>query len=217
MTLSSYAFDLHLQSTDMISIITSIASRSVAPLHGCSSSLATITTTWNKAITRWIDTQVLTELKTTIRLLPVAILQQGSLHTSNIITITWWPYHITKPLQKQVRRLRFSLQVLRGLGLSNKNGSYLRNWTTTLIQVLSSAKCRFDLYYDGRDRHPQSHLCNTSCTSTVEQVSCAMTCKVSPSRFIPPYRKMQSTQSKRRHEHQRPQNHCVLLVQQIYA
>src|SRR5215216_146596 len=62
-----------------------------------------------------------------------------------------------------------------------------------LIQVLSSAKCRFDLYYDGRDRHPQSHLCNTSCTSSVEQVSCTMTCNVSPRRFIPPYRKMQST------------------------
>ena len=63
MALSSYAFDLHLQSTDMISIITSIASRSVAPLHGCPSSPATITTTWNKAITRWIDTHVLTKLK----------------------------------------------------------------------------------------------------------------------------------------------------------
>ena len=65
--------------------------------------------------------------------------------------------------------------------------------TTTSIQVLSSAKCRLDLYYGERDRHPQSHLCKASYTSSVEQVSCAMRCKVSPSRFIPPYRKMQST------------------------
>src|SRR4051812_2513204 len=64
-----------------------------------------------------------------------------------------------------------------------------------LIQVLSSAHCKLNLNYGGRDIHPQSHLCNTSCTLSVEHVSCTMTCKVSPGRFIPPYRKMQSTRN----------------------
>src|SRR4051812_23048130 len=63
-----------------------------------------------------------------------------------------------------------------------------------LIQVLSSARCKLNLHYGGRDRHLQSHLCNASCTLSVEQVSCTMTCKVIPGRFIPPPRKMQSTQ-----------------------
>src|SRR3954468_16282240 len=62
-----------------------------------------------------------------------------------------------------------------------------------LIQVFSSAHCK-NLNYGGRYRHPQSHLCNTSCTLSVEQVSCVRTCKISPYRFIPPFRKIQSTQ-----------------------
>src|SRR4051812_27871211 len=80
------------------------------------------------------------------------------------------------------------------LGLLHKNRSNLRTRTKTLIQVLSSACCKLNLHYRGRDRHPQSHLCNASCTLSVEQVSCTMTCKVSLCRFIPPSRKMQSTQ-----------------------
>lgn len=57
--LSTCAFDLHLQSTGMISIITSEASRSMAPLHGCPSLIATITTTWIKLLHDEFDTQVI--------------------------------------------------------------------------------------------------------------------------------------------------------------
>ena len=57
--------------------------------------------------------------------------------------------------------------------------------TTTVINKLLTTRCRSNLNYSGRDRHPQSHLCNTSCMSVVEQVSCTWTCKVSPGRFIP--------------------------------
>ena len=56
--------------------------------------------------------------------------------------------------------------------------------------------CKLNLNYGERDRHPQSHLCNTSCMSSVEQVSWTRSCKVSPGRFIPPSRKMQSTLTK---------------------
>ena len=57
--------------------------------------------------------------------------------------------------------------------------------TTTVINKLLTTRCRLNLNYSGRNRHPQSHLCNTSCMSVVEQVSCTRTCKVSPGRFIP--------------------------------
>jgi hypothetical protein len=70
------------------------------------------------------------------------------------------------------------------LGFLGKNRSYLRTRTTTLIKILLANCCRLDHNYSGRDRHPQSHLCKTSCMSTVEQVSCARTCKVCPGRFI---------------------------------
>jgi hypothetical protein len=71
------------------------------------------------------------------------------------------------------------------LGFLGKNRSYLRTRTTTLIKILLTDCCRLYHNYSERDRHPQSHLCNTSCMSSVEQVSCARTCKVSPGRFIP--------------------------------
>src|SRR4051812_25057131 len=56
-------------------------------------------------------------------------------------------------------------------GAFNKCHSNLRTRTTMLMLELSSARCKLNLYYDGRDRHPQSHLCNTSCMLSVEQVS----------------------------------------------
>src|SRR3954471_6748019 len=79
-------------------------------------------------------------------------------------------------------------------GAFNKCRSNLRTRTTTLMLELSSARCKLNLHYGGRDRHPQSHLCNASCMLSVEQVSCTMTCKVSPGSFIPPSRNMQCTQ-----------------------
>jgi len=53
------------------------------------------------------------------------------------------------------------------------------------MKILLATRSILYLNYSGRDRHPQSHLCKTSCMSVVEQVSCAWTCKVSPGRFIP--------------------------------
>ena len=102
-------------------------------------------------------------------------------------------------------------------GAFNKCRSNLRTRTTTLILVLLITRCKLDLNYARRNRHPQSHLCNTSCMSSVEQVSWTMSCKVSPGRFIPTYRKMQSTQEAIDNKSINAHNdHCVLLVQQIY-
>src|SRR3954468_11854201 len=56
-------------------------------------------------------------------------------------------------------------------GAFNKCRSNLRTRTTTLILALSITRCKLDLNYVGRDRHPQRHLCNTSYMSSVEQVS----------------------------------------------
>jgi hypothetical protein len=52
-------------------------------------------------------------------------------------------------------------------------------------KILLTILCKLDHNYSGGDRYPQSHLCKASCMSSVEQVSCARTCKVSPGRYIP--------------------------------
>src|SRR3954467_2521412 len=58
-------------------------------------------------------------------------------------------------------------------GAFNKCRSNLRTRTTKLILVLSITRCKLNLHYVGRNRHPQSHLCNTSCMSSVEQARAA--------------------------------------------
>ena len=89
------------------------------------------------------------------------------------------------PCKNKLDASNLFLHILRGLGFLGKNRSYLRTRTTTSIKILLANRCRLNHNYSGRDRHPQSHLCKTSCMSSVEQVSCARTCKVSPGRFIP--------------------------------
>ena len=69
----------------------------------------------------------------------------------HIYHITSWPYHITNPCKNKLDASTLSLHILRGLGLSEKNHSYLRTRTTTLIQELSIYCCKLNLNYGGRD------------------------------------------------------------------
>src|SRR3954470_2667087 len=82
-----------------------------------------------------------------------------------------WPYHITAhPCKTKLDASNF-FAYFTWFGAFNKCRSNLRTRTTMLMFELSSAHCKLDLYNNGRDRHPQSHLCNTSCMLSVEQVS----------------------------------------------
>jgi hypothetical protein len=114
-------------------------------------------------------------VKTTIWLLPVVYnLQKGSSHTiCNIKNLTI-SHHM--PLQKQVRRFEFVLHILRGLGFSRKNHSYLRTRTTTVIKILLTTLCKIGHNYSGRNVHPQSHIYRSM--SSVGQVSWTWSRKV---------------------------------------
>ena len=96
------ALDLHLVHLGMISIIPPAWRQGPWRLHlGCHPNLQYITRIYlqhagHKEIR-----------KTTIWLLPVVILQQGSSHTSNIITISYWPYHITCPCKNKLDASNF--------------------------------------------------------------------------------------------------------------
>src|SRR3954470_17805989 len=82
-----------------------------------------------------------------------------------------WPYHITAHPCKTKLDASTLFACFTWFGAFNKCRSNLRTRTTTLILVLSITRCKLNLNYVGRDRHPQSHLCNTSCMSSVEKVS----------------------------------------------
>src|SRR3954471_9442782 len=68
--------------------------------------------------------------------------------------------HHCTPLQKKLDASTF-FPYFMWFGAFNKCRSNLRTRTTTLILVLSITRCKLNLNYVGRNRHPQSHLCNT--------------------------------------------------------
>src|SRR3954468_4941016 len=151
-------------STNMISIITGMASRSMTPLHGCRPPASTITTTLNNrhAGLNGIKRQPYGSCR-----LPT----YNKEHYIHHIYSQSWPYHITAhPCRTKLDASNF-LAYFTWFGAFNKCRSNLRTRTTTLILALLITRCKLDLNYARRNRHPQSHLCNTSCMSSVEQVS----------------------------------------------
>ena len=149
-------------STNMISIITSMASRSMAPLHGCLPPASTITTTLNNrhAGLNGNNHMAPAGCQLTIRNIAYIIYNHNHGHITS---------QHTPAKQSQTPLIFFAY--FTWFGAFNKCRSNLRRRTTTLILVLSITRCKLDLYYARRNRHPQSHLCNTSCMSSVEQVS----------------------------------------------
>ena len=154
---SSCAFDLHLQSTIMISIVTDMtpwspSSWSLSTCHHMVVSptiaFATILSHSDK-VKQLYGACILCNKETTIRLLPVAdnFNKTWSSHTTNYITSCLDHITAQHALQKQVRRPLFCLlQFLRGCYGLSKNRSYLHIQKTTTIFL--SSMCCFNLHKD---------------------------------------------------------------------
>ena len=133
---SSCAFDLHLQSTVMIPIVTGMTpwSPSSWSLPTCRhmvvspTMLLQLLLLHSNKVKQLYGACILCNKETTIRLLPVAdnFNKTWSSHTK-IYIITSWPYHITTcPAKTRPTSSTLLLQVLRGCYGFSKNRSYLR-------------------------------------------------------------------------------------------
>ena len=73
----------------------------------------------------------------------------------HIYHITSWPYHITNPCKNKLDASNIVVANFYVVwGFRRRTVSNLRTKTTTLIQVLSNHRCKSNLNYGGRDRHP---------------------------------------------------------------
>ena len=84
------------------------------------------------------------------------------------------------PCKNKLDASNLFLHILRGFGLFSIEPFLPTNKYHNVDKILLANCCRLNHNYSGRNGHPQSHLCKASCMSSVEQVSCARTCKVSP-------------------------------------
>jgi hypothetical protein len=117
----------------------------------------------------------------TIWLLPVVYNLQGSLHTICNVNNLIISHHMSCKNKLDLSDLSYIFYVV--WGFLRRTVLTYKHVTTMVIKILLTTLCKIDHNYSGRNGHPQSHACRS--ISSVGQVSCTRTCKVSLGQLHP--------------------------------